>query len=252
MTKSTGLGQELYLDGIHISSDIGSGTISGGMAVVLPMTGINKLAYERGGGGRTGSMQFQTWFNPAVLAPVGAHSVVSTFPTTDRMATYVHRPVLGGSAVNMVCKQVDYAMTREANANLFAPFSALSNGYGQEWTQLITNGEENFTGAAAGDGWDSTVVAATDFGLQAYMQVTSFTGTSATVTIEDSDDDGVGDAYAAVTGAAFAAASAIGTQRIQTSRTENVKRWLRVNITGTFSDLTIVVGVAKNLTAVNF
>ena len=76
-----------------------------------------------------------------------------------------------------------------------------------------------------------------NFGLSAYLQVTEFTGTSVTGTIEESFDDGVGDAFSAVTGGAFAAvSSANSSERIETTAALTVYRYLRLVTSGTFSD----------------
>ncbi|MGH3587159.1 MAG: hypothetical protein ACRDQ0_12630, partial [Pseudonocardia sp.] len=89
------------------------------------------------------------------------------------------------------------------------------------------------------------------FGLQAWLHVFSFTGTSCTVKIQESSDDAAGDAFADVTGGAFAAASAVGAQRIATGAI-NVERYLRIVTTGTFSECTFAVTACRNETAVQF
>lgn len=248
---------EYYVDGIDLSNDAGSfARIAGGLAVVLPQTGINKSAYERAGGGRTGALDAQLWFNDATSQE---HPTLSTGTSADRLVTaIVGGGSLGASAACLVCKQVDYSMSRESSAQLTVQTPNLSNGYGLEWVELLTftastSGKQTFGAAGNGSGLDYGVdIGTTAFGLQAYMQVLAFTGTSATVNIQHSDDDAAGDPYATITAGSFTAASAVGTQRIQTSRTESIKRWLRINITGTFSNFVVMVGVAKNLTAVAF
>jgi hypothetical protein len=85
--------------------------------------------------------------------------------------------------------------------------------------------------------------------------VFAFAGTSATVAIQHSDDGdpgGAGDAYANVTNGEFNAASGVGSQRLQTDRDESVKQFLRVNVTGTFSDFHFAVAVTRNLEEVLF
>jgi hypothetical protein len=86
----------------------------------------------------------------------------------------------------------------------------------------------------------------TRFGLVAFLHVFSVTGTSITVSIEESADDAATDAYAAVTGGAFTvvAAAAISGQRIETSLTQVVERYLRAVSAGTFNPATFAV-VAK-------
>jgi hypothetical protein len=253
--KRTGLGMEYYVDGIDLSNDAGSfARIAGGMAVVLPQTGINKSAYERAGGGRTGALDAQLWFNKATGQE---HLTLSTGTSSDRLVSAIVSPALGGPVACLVCKQLDYSMNRESSAQLTVQTPNLSNSYGLEWTELLTTGttvaKQTFGAAGNGTGLDyGATIATTAFGLQAYMQVLAFTGTSATVNIQHSDDNAAGDPYATITGGSFTAATAVGTQRIATSRTESIKRWLRINVTGTFSNFIVMVSVAKNLTAVAF
>jgi len=251
--KQHGLGQRFYIDGVDLSGDTGSASrIGGGLAVVLPVPGINGEAQERIGGGRDGSLVWQSWFNPAVGA---AHKTLSTLPNGDRQAAWVHRPVVGGKSALIIGKQIDYAGNREANANFPIAIEMQGNGFGLEWTDNLTAGSAAFGGAASGTAYDyGAVIGTTAFGLQAYLQVFApFTGTSVTVAVQHSDDNGGGDPYTNVTGAVFTAVSAApGSQRIQTTRNQSVKRWLRINLTGAFTAANVAVWVCKNLTLTVF
>lgn len=95
----------------------------------------------------------------------------------------------------------------------------------------------------------------TYFGLQAYLQVTSFTGTDVTIKLQHSSDNAATDAYADITGGGFTAVtSAPTTQRIATSATLPIERYVRVVTTtsGGFTSLTFNVVVMRNLTATVF
>jgi hypothetical protein len=90
----------------------------------------------------------------------------------------------------------------------------------------------------------------TTYGAQAYLQVTSFTGTDMTVKLQESYDNST---WVDVTGGAFTAVtSAPTTQRL--AITGNLRRYLRVTTTTSsgFTSATFAVSVAKNQTAVNF
>lgn len=254
MAKTAGMGDNLFVDGVDLSGDTGSlSAIAGGVAP-RDVTGINSSAFERIGGLRDGRIEWSAWFNPS-----GAHAALSTLPTADRIVTYCRGTTLGNPAAAMTAKQIGYDPTRAADASLTISVQALANGFGLEWGRQLTAGIDNLSGAGAGTGVDyGAGIGTTTFGLQAYLHVFSLTGTSATVAIQDSDNDNSGgspDPYTDVTGAVFTAvpaASAPTGERIQTSRTESVKRWLRVNVTGTFSDLDFAVMVVKNESTVNF
>lgn len=92
----------------------------------------------------------------------------------------------------------------------------------------------------------------TMFGLQAYLQAFSLTGTSYTVTLQHSHDNGSTDAFAAITGAAFTAvSSAPTTERIATAAIE-IKRYVRAVTTGTFTSGVFNVNACVNITATAF
>lgn len=94
-------------------------------------------------------------------------------------------------------------------------------------------------------GADGTLTkTSTALGCSAYLHVFSFAGTSMTATLQHSADDAVTDAYAAITGGAFSAFSAIGAERIQTGVLV-VKRYLKVVTTGTFNPCTFAVAIAR-------
>ncbi|MDQ7910259.1 hypothetical protein RB614_37775 [Phytohabitans sp. ZYX-F-186] len=92
----------------------------------------------------------------------------------------------------------------------------------------------------------------TRFGLQAYLQVVAFTGTDATVKLQHSRDN---TNWSDVTGGGFTAITAApGAQRIETSRTLVVERYLRVVTTTSagFTHLQFVVAAVKNEGPVTF
>lgn len=243
MAKRTGLGQRLFVAGRDLSGDVGSvGTARGGPAP-SECTGIDKSAYERFGLLRDGALDFAAWFNPT-----GAHPVLSALPTTDIALTYASGTTLGDPAASMVAKQIDYAPTRAADGSMTIAVASVSNAYGLEWGVQLTAGLRTDTAATNGSSIDTA--ASASFGGQAYLQVTAFTGTSATITIEDSANDST---WAAVSGFAFASVTtAPQTQRIALGSTATVRRYLRVATTGTFSNLVFHVNVVKNQATVAF
>jgi hypothetical protein len=247
MAKQSGLGDNLYVAGYDLSGDIGSlGSIAGGPGV-LEVTGIDKSAAERIGGGRDGKLEFVAFFNPASTR---AHPRLSLLPTADQVLTYCRGTALGSPAAALVAKQLNYDGSRGENGSFVFKVGAEANGYGLEWGRQLTAGKRTDTGATNGTGVD--FAAASAFGLQAYLQVFAFTGTSVTITIQESSDNGGGDAFAAVTGGAFATVTGITAERIATAGGLAVERYLRVVTAGTFSNLIFSVVVARNDTAVNF
>jgi hypothetical protein len=253
MTKSTGLGAALYVSGTDLSGDIGEVSgINGGNSPLI-VTGINKSAIERLGGPRDGGVSFEAFFNKATDQ---AHPVLSSLPTADRIVTYCHRTTtVGDEMASLIGLQIGYDGTRGNDGSLTFTTEAVANGFGLEWGESLTVGKRTDTGATAGATLDyGATIGQTLFGAQAYLHVFAFTGTDATITIEDSTSD-----FSAVTLMAFTEVSALGgantSERIQTaSRTETVDRYVRVTTTttGGFSDLVFAVQFVKNETSVVF
>lgn len=253
MGKEWGGGDLLIVDGINLSNDFNKVDEVGGGFEPLDFTGLDVLAHERLAGIRDGLINGTSYLNPSLGK---SHLTLSTLPTADRVVTYGRGTTLAAPAANLVGKQMNYNGERGDDGSMLFEVETLANSYGLEWCDQLTAGVDNMTGSGAGTGVDfnvvyGTAVGTTAFGLQAYLHVLAFTGTSATVAIQDSDDDGT-DPYVNVTGAVFAAANAVGSQRIQTSRTQSVKRWLRINVTGTFANLDLMVSVVKNRVSTAF
>ncbi|MFD0053042.1 hypothetical protein ACFVHR_04860 [Streptomyces sp. NPDC127168] len=248
--KQPGLGDNLYIGGYDLSGDIQAvGNIGGGPSP-LDFTAINKRAYERKGGRLDGRMQVTSFFNPGPAADA-AHKVLSVLPRTDVTAMYCRGTTLGAPSANLVAKQIGYDGTRGDDGSFTFGVEMQSNAYTLEWGRLLTAGKR--TDAAAGNGTSVDFgTGSTSFGLQAYLHVFAFTGTSVTVKVQSSSDNGVGDAWADVTGGSFAAATAVGAQRIQTARNATIERYLRVVTTGTFSNAVFAVSVIRNDVAVTF
>lgn len=250
MAKQSGLGDNFFVDGYDLSGDTNSlGNISGPNSPI-PVTGINKYAMERIGGKRDGLMSWVSYFNPTLLT--GAHARYSALPTTDIIASYFRGTSLGDPSANLVAKQIGYDGNRGDDGSFTLAVEAQGNAYGLEWGKSLTAGQRTDTTATNGTSVDFGT-GSTAFGLQAYLHVfTGFAGTSVTVKLQESSDNGAGDAFADVTGGAFTAATGITSQRIATASGQTVERYLRVVTTGTFTNAVFAVSVIRNDTAVVF
>jgi hypothetical protein len=247
MAKSSGLGDNLYVGGYDLSGDIGSlGNISGGPAA-LDVTSIDKAGYERIGGVRDGNLGFTAFFNKATNQE---HLRLSLLPTTDQILTYCRGTALGNTAACLVGKQINYDGKRGADGSLTFDSEAQANGYGLEWGRQLTAGKRTDTTATSGTGVDfglgSSGTGPSTFGAQFYLQVFAFTGTSVTVKIQESSDNGGADAWTDVVGGSFTAATGITSQRIATAAGQTVERYLRAVTTGTFSNAVVSVVANRN------
>lgn len=94
------------------------------------------------------------------------------------------------------------------------------------------------TAATSGAGVDNT--AGSTLGGRANLHVTAFTGTSATIKVQDSTDDV---SYADVTGGGFTAVSGATSESI--SMTGTVRRYARYDLSGVFTSVTFAVALGR-------
>lgn len=245
MTKSSGLGWKFYVHGVNLSGDTAAIGRAATPQDTLPSTGIDKEAMERMPGLLDGAIDWTSWFSTAAGA---AHLTLRGIPSTD-VHLMAHAPdALGAVAMGMVGKQLDYAPTRSAEGALQFNVPAVANGYRAEWGRLLTAGQRTDTAAANGTAYDwGAAVGTTAFGLQLYVQLFSFTGTSVTIKVQSSTDNGGGDAFADITGATTAALSSAPTAvRVATATNVNVERYTRIVTTGTFSSAVFAAMIVRN------
>jgi hypothetical protein len=258
VAKTSGLGDNFYVAGVDLSGDTASlGEVGGGCAVI-DVTGIDKSAFERIGGVRDGRIEWVSHFNPETAADNPgvtvdhSHVTLSSLPTTDRHIAYFRGTTLGNPAACLVAKQLNYDGTRDNDGKITFAVRAEANGFGLEWGKSLTAGIRTDTAATDGASVDFGT-GSTAFGAQFYLQVFALDGDDCTFTVEQSSDDGGADAFAAVTGGAFTEVTAApAVERLQTSRTQTVERYLRVVTSGTFTSVSFAVVAVRNDSTILF
>lgn len=248
MAKQSGLGDRLFVSGYNLSGDIGSVNRIGGGFSPLPVTGIDKSGYERIGGVMDGAIDFTAFFNDALSQE---HAALKGLPYTDVIMTYFRGATLGNPAAGLIAKQVNYDPTRGQDGSLTLAVNTISTaGYPLEWGEQLTAGPVTITGATSGTGVD--FAAGTAFGASAYLHVSAFSGTDASVLIQASSDNAVGDPYAEPAGGMTFTqiTSAPFSQRIVTGSTTAIERYVRqaVVTSGGFTSMTYAVMVVKHTT----
>lgn len=242
MPKGPGMGDNCYMDGLDISGDVAAlNSISCPLAT-QNTTSINLSANARIGLKRDGGMDVTTYWNPGPEAD-SSHLALRGLPVIDRQLSYFRGTTLGNAAASMIGKQVNYDSTRGDDGSLTGAFSAQGNGFGLDWGRNLTAGKLTQGAAGNGSSIDDTVVS-TAFGWAAYLHVFAFTGTSITVKIQDSANDS---AWTDLSGATFAAKTAIGFERISAgpTSTATVRRYIRLVSTGTFSNAIFAVNFIR-------
>lgn len=243
MSKQSGLGDELIIGGRAIGGDINSiGSVNSPRAT-NENTGITKSAIERQYLLRDGNINFVAYFNDET-SPAAAHATLSPLPTADTLVTYLRGTSLGGPVANLVAKQIGYDPTRGNDGSLTFAVAAQANAYGLEWCIGLTAGQRTDTTATNGTSVDGG--AASTFGAQFYLNVQSVTGTSVTVSIEDSADNV---SFTTVSGMTFTAVTSGGApawQRLATTNTATIRRYVRAVSAGTFTNAVFQVAMNRN------
>jgi hypothetical protein len=236
MSKTSGLGDNLYVDGYDLSGDIGSLSAISGPRGTLEVTGINKSAMERIYSTKDGAIGFTAYFNPA---DDQAHPVLSSLPTADAHVMYCRGTSQGNDAAVMVAKQINYDGTRGDDGAFTFAVSTQANSHGIEWGTQLTAGIQTDTEATDSDSIDNGT--GTSSGLQAYLQVFDVQDDTLTVTIEDSTDDSTYSSLGAFTAVGDGDR---GFERIEVAGT--VGQYLRVSTTGSFTSASFAVVVVRN------
>jgi hypothetical protein len=249
MGKQTGLGDNLYVGGYDLSGDIGMVDSISCPRGTLSVTPISSEAYERIYAHSDGQIEYTSYYN---TDPGQSHAVHSPLPRTSTMVTYARGTTLGNPAACLIAKQVNYDLSRSDDGSLtFKVQAVAADGYPLEWGRQLTAGIRTDTAATNGASIDDG--AATDLGLQAYLQVTALTGTDVTIKIQESSDNGVGDAWVDVADGDFTQLLGAGfvptTERIATDPTLTVERYLRaVSVTtGGVTSCSFSLVVVRNL-----
>jgi hypothetical protein len=243
MAKQGGMGSTAFIDGFDIGGDVTAlGRIAGGPNSG-DVTGIKKSGVERIGLKLDGGIDFTSAFNDDNVSAIkGSHQSLKLLPTADRLVSYFHTMTIGAPAASCVSKQVNYDLTLGQDGSLFFAVSCQGNGYGTEWGEQLTAGSRTDTTATNGTALDFGSVSSL-FGWTTYVHLTEFTGTSVTITVQDSADNST---FATLSGATTGALSAVGGVRLtSTTTTDTVRRYVRVATTGTFTRAVFAVNFIR-------
>ena len=152
--------------------------------------------------------------------------------------------VVGQAAASILAKQLGYSTARGSDGSLLANVSASANGYPLQWGELLTTGAQTFgSGTVNGTSIDLGSVS-TLFGAAAWLHVLSLGSGTPTLTIKDSPDNSTFTALAP-TSLIFTPTVA-GVSRMQTGATATIRRHIRVEVTGTYTNLVAVLNFVRN------
>lgn len=228
MTKSSGIGDNLYIQGVDVSGDTGSiQTIRAGRAV-LDVTAINASGVERITGRSDGEIAFNTWFNDAAGE---SWQTLKALPTTNVIVTYCRGTTLGNPAAGLVAKQINHDGTEGADGSLAWTAQCLAAaGTPLEWGTQITAGKVTHASATNSTG---EVTAQSTLGGIGYLQVFSVATGTPTFVLQHSSDTTNG-TDGTWSNALVFTTTAAGAER--STVTGTIQKGLRIRTFGTFTN----------------
>ena len=239
MAKKSGLGQQIFVHGYDLSGDVATIDNAGSPRNLLDITAINASANERLVGLSDGNISVSSWFNDSTEQE---HDALSGLPRTDRIVTWAFGATRGDVAACLVAKQLNYDGSRGTDGSLSFSIDTQADGVSLDWCNTLTTGKETHSSAGSSTSRDDG--AGTTAGMVAYLEITDLDSGTATVTIQESSDNGSSDAWVNVmVFSTVGYASAPTAERITSSGT--VERYLRITTTGTFSNLDFCVSTRR-------
>lgn len=236
MAKKAGLGAQFYIAGYDLSGDVGAIDTIQGPRGVFDVTGINKSAMERVYGRNDAEISFTSFFNDAAGQE---HAALKGLPTADVLVLAMMAAALGSAGAMLTAKQINYDPSRSADGSLAISVQCLANGVALEWGKSIIAAS---TIAAAGNSAVEDNAASSASGMAAMIQCWAFTGTSITVAVQESSDNGGVDPFAAsITFTAISAANKAERKTVAGT----VERYLRLNYSGTFTEAKLIVATRR-------
>lgn len=230
--KQSGLGQKLYVDGVAWASDVGALT-AGATRASQNVTGMDKEAEERIQSLADGMMDVDGFFNPT-----GLHTSLKDVPIGNRVCTWLLGTAQGDGEASLTAVQLGHDQSRGTDG--FVSVKANSEGsYGVPLTfgNQLTADTDTFT-TQAGQATSSYDFAVASTGGWFTVHCTAFTGTTATVKLEDSADDST---WADVDASASTVFTGIGAARIALASSVGVARYVRGYVSGTFTTLDLLI-----------
>jgi hypothetical protein len=161
MGKQSGLGDNLFAQGVDLTFDIASIDTMSTPLALIEGTSIKQFAEQRIAGQRDADWQFTSFADVTSGAASGAEAALSALPRTDVVASYFHGSAIGNICASGVFKQLNFDPTRDTTASITFKTELQGNAYGADWGEQLTAGIRTDTAATNGTSIDDSVGATT-------------------------------------------------------------------------------------------
>lgn len=234
MAKTNGLGVRIYANGYDLNTDVNALSGVGTNQALLDTTALANAATARTIGLRDSTLTVNGWFDNATGFSHDAFSAISG----DAEVIMTMGTSRGDSACGMVADQSSYNIDRSQGSAIATTVEfSTSDGEGLNWGVVLTDGPEQTDSSATNSASVDNSTSSSNGGI-ALISVESIGSGTATVKVQDSSDDAVWAdlaSFTAVTGRTSEAVSVSG----------SIDRYLRVQTTGTFTDISFVVQMTR-------
>jgi hypothetical protein len=245
VAKTTALGDSFFVGSADLSGDVGAISSIASPRAIIDVSAINKSGYERLLGRADGSMAFNAFYNPSAGQAHPVLSAVGTVAgTVSAVVSFFHGAAVGEPAASINGKQTDYQVAVAQDMSIALTASTMSGAsIPLEWGEMLTTGKQTFSSSGTATKLDNAT--STSFGGAGYLHAFSIGSGTATVKIQHSSDDST---YADLI--TFTNVTAATSERVATAAiTTTVNRYVRVNATGTFTNLVAAVNFVRYATS---
>jgi len=155
--KQSGLGDNLFVQGVDLTFDIASiDTLSTPLSLIEG-TSIKQFAEQRIAGKRDmASKQFTSFADVVSGAAAGATAALEALPRTDVVSTYFHGSAIGNVAFGSVAKQLNFDPTIDTSGSILFKTELQGNAFGGDWGEQLTPGIRTDTAATNGTSIDDS------------------------------------------------------------------------------------------------
>jgi len=234
MAKTSGLGVRIYANGYDLNTDVNALSGIGSTQTLLDVTPLSKSATERIIGLKDSTLSVNGYFDNATgMAHDAFESIAGDSEVIMTMGTS-----RGDAACGMVADQSSYNIDRSQGSAIATTVEfSTSDGNGLNWGVVLTDGPEQTDSSAASSASVDNAASSSN-GARAVISVESIASGSAVIKIQESTNDSAWSdmmTFSTVSGRTSEATSMEGT----------CARYLRVQTSGTFTDLVFVVQIAR-------
>lgn len=239
MAKTGSLNVRWYVEGYDLSGDANSLSGVGYSNTLLEVPTLDSPAMKRVLGPVAGNVTMDAWFDSAAG---NVHAVMTSdsgeVPTTDQEVLIPLNSAVGDPSMHFVGKIADYTVNSGSESDAMSVNCSYetTGGYALFFGDMLTSHQDTHSSASDGTAVDNSASSAN--GGNSILQVFSLASGTATVKVQHSTNNST---WADLI--TFTAATGVTSEIKEVSGTVN--RYLRVNSSGTFSNLVLAVDFAR-------